>query len=66
MRRGLRNLLERHPHWRVCGEASDGREAVEKTKQEDPDVIVLDIQMPEMNGLDAAKSIRQRSPRVPS
>jgi DNA-binding NarL/FixJ family response regulator len=65
MRRGLRHLLERHPHWRVCGEASDGREAVQKAQQVDPDVIVLDFQMPEMNGLDAAKSIRQRSPRVP-
>jgi DNA-binding NarL/FixJ family response regulator len=65
MRRGLRHLLERHPHWTVCGEASDGREAVEKAKQEEPDVIVLDFQMPEMNGLDAAKSITQRSPRVP-
>src|SRR5258708_31465459 len=65
MRRGMRHLLERHPHWTVGGEASDGREAVEKAKQEEPDVIVLDFQMPEMNGLDAAKSITQRSPRVP-
>jgi DNA-binding NarL/FixJ family response regulator len=65
MRRGLRHLLERHPHWLVCGEASDGREAVQKAQQVDPDVIVLDFQMPEMNGLDAAKSIRQCSPRVP-
>lgn len=65
MRRGLRHLLERHPHWRVCGEASDGREAVEKAQQMEPDVIVLDFQMPEMNGLDAAKSITQHSPRVP-
>jgi DNA-binding NarL/FixJ family response regulator len=65
MRRGLRDLLERHPHWRVCGEASDGREAVQKAQQVEPDVIVLDFQMPEMNGLDAARSITQRSPRVP-
>jgi DNA-binding NarL/FixJ family response regulator len=65
MRRGLRHLLERNPHWRVCGEACDGREAVQKAQQVDPDVIVLDFQMPEMNGLDAAKSIRKQSPRVP-
>src|SRR3981081_3903626 len=65
MRRGLRHLLERHPHWRVCGEASDGREAGEKAKQIEPDVIVLAFQMPEMNGLDAAKSITERSPLVP-
>jgi DNA-binding NarL/FixJ family response regulator len=65
MRRGLRHLLERHPHWWVCGEASDGREAVKKAQEIEPDVIVLDFQMPEMNGLDAAKSITKRSPRVP-
>jgi DNA-binding NarL/FixJ family response regulator len=65
MRRGLRHLLERHPHWRVCGEAADGREAVEKAQEIEPDVIVLDFQMPEMNGLDAAKSITEHSPQVP-
>jgi DNA-binding NarL/FixJ family response regulator len=65
MRRGLRHLLERHPDWRVCGEASDGREAVQRAQQVEPDVIILDFQMPEMNGLDAAKSIRQRSPGLP-
>jgi DNA-binding NarL/FixJ family response regulator len=68
MRRCLRRLLERHPHWKVCGEAFDGREAVQKAQQVGPDVIVLDVldfQMPEMNGLDAARSIQQQSPRVP-
>lgn len=65
MRQSLRHLLERHPHWTVCGEASDGREAVKKAEQVGPDVIVLDFQMPEMNGLDAARSITRRLPRVP-
>ena len=65
MRLSLRRLLERHPHWTVCGEASDGREAVKKAEQVGPDVVVLDFQMPEMNGLDAARSIKQRSPAVP-
>ena len=64
-RRALKTSIGTHPGWRVCGEASDGREAVEKAKQIEPDVIVLDFQMPEMNGLDAAKSITERSPLVP-
>jgi DNA-binding NarL/FixJ family response regulator len=65
MRRCLRRLLERHPHWKVYGEAPDGREAVQKAQQVGPDVIVLDFQMPEMNGLDAARSLQEQSPRVP-
>jgi DNA-binding NarL/FixJ family response regulator len=65
MRRCLRTLLEQHDSWRVCSEASNGREAIQKAQQADPDVIVLDFQMPEMNGLDAAKEIRRRSPEIP-
>jgi DNA-binding NarL/FixJ family response regulator len=65
MRRCLRTLLEQHDSWRVCCEAANGREAVEKAQQTDPDVIVLDFQMPEMNGLDAAKEIRRWSPQIP-
>jgi len=65
MRRCLRTLLEQHGSWRVCCEASNGREAIERAQQAAPDVIVLDFHMPEMNGLDAAKEIRRRSPQVP-
>ena len=65
MRRCLRNLLEQEDHWRVCSEAANGREAIEKVQQSTPDVIVLDFQMPEMNGLDAAREIRRRSPEIP-
>ncbi len=65
MRRCLRTLLEQNDSWRVCSEASNGREAIERAQQTAPDVIVLDFQMPEMNGLDAAKEIRRRSPDVP-
>jgi DNA-binding NarL/FixJ family response regulator len=57
--------LEQQDSWRVCSEAANGREAVERAQQTAPDVIVLDFQMPEMNGLDAAKEIRRRSPDVP-
>jgi DNA-binding NarL/FixJ family response regulator len=65
MRRCLRLLLEQQEQWRVCSEAANGREAIEKAEQATPDLIVLDFQMPEMNGLDAAKEIRRRSPQIP-
>jgi len=65
IRRSLRSVLEAQDEWEVCAEASDGREAVAKFDREKFDVIVLDFQMPGMNGLDAAKQITQRSPSTP-
>jgi DNA-binding NarL/FixJ family response regulator len=65
MRRCLRNLLEQQDSWQVCSEATTGQEAIDKVREESPDVVVLDFQMPEMNGLDAAKEIRRRSPELP-
>lgn len=62
-RRSLRALIESRPEWRVCGEAADGKEAVEKAVSLDPDVILMDVSMPEMNGLDATKLIRHKAPR---
>jgi DNA-binding NarL/FixJ family response regulator len=62
-RRGLRSLLETHPEWEVCGEAIDGQEAVERVKELNPDVVVLDITMPRLNGLEAAQLIRKEAPR---
>src|SRR5207302_3496069 len=53
MRLGVRNLLEARPGWSICGEASNGKEAIEKTLECRPDIIVLDIAMPVMNGLEA-------------
>src|SRR5438309_3998423 len=50
-RRGLRSLLESHPEWEVCGEAIDGQEAVDRAKELNPDIVVLDITMPRLNGL---------------
>src|SRR5438093_13762415 len=65
MRRCLRTLLEREDQWKVCSEAANGREAIEKTQQSVPDLIVLDFQMPEMNGLDAAREIQRQYPEIP-
>ena len=63
VRRGLCVLLESHDGWKVCGEAADGRDAVEKTKQLKPDIVILDIGMPNLNGLAAARQILQNEPR---
>jgi DNA-binding NarL/FixJ family response regulator len=61
-RRGIRFLVEGHAGWQVCGEAKDGREAVDMASQLNPDVILLDIGMPNLNGLDAARQILAASP----
>jgi DNA-binding NarL/FixJ family response regulator len=57
VRRGLRDLLEKQPGWKVVGEATNGKEAVEKAKQLKPDVSILDISMPSLDGLEAARQI---------
>jgi len=57
VRKGLRSLLEAQPGWQVTAEASDGREAVEKAREIKPDITVLDISMPALNGLEAARQM---------
>jgi DNA-binding NarL/FixJ family response regulator len=63
-RRGIRSLLESHPGWEVCGEAVDGREAVASANRLKPDVVLLDIGMPSLNGLDAARQILAAAPET--
>lgn len=65
IRRCLRGLLDHREDWLVCEEASNGREAVEMFREKKPDLIVIDFQMPEMNGLDAARRIVALSPSTP-
>ncbi len=62
VRRGLCALLQKHEGWEVCGEASDGREAIEMAKQLKPDVVILDIGMPNLNGLDTTRQLLQHDP----
>ena len=64
-RQGIRALLEAHPGWEVCAEAKDGREAVELAATVNPALILLDIGMPNLNGLEAARQILASSPEVP-
>lgn len=64
VRAGLRALLESRAGWEVCGEAADGREAVEKATKLKPAVVVLDIGMPLLNGVEAARRIRKATPQT--
>jgi DNA-binding NarL/FixJ family response regulator len=64
MRRGLRLILEQHEGFEVLGEASDGREAVNLAEALHPDVAVLDITMPNLNGIEAARQITEKQPNV--
>lgn len=63
VRRGLVSLLKSHPRWEVCAEAQDGRQAVEKAKAVKPHVVILDIGMPNLNGLEAARQIQRDNPQ---
>jgi DNA-binding NarL/FixJ family response regulator len=62
VRRGVRSLLESHDGWEVCGEATTGRDAVEQSRRLRPDVVVMDLSLPELNGLDATRQILKDAP----
>ncbi len=64
VRRGVRALLESQPGWEVSAEAKTGREAVEVTKRLHPDIVVMDLSLPELNGLEATRQILKESPRT--
>jgi DNA-binding NarL/FixJ family response regulator len=64
VRKGLTALLQAQADWEVCGEAADGREAVEKAQQLKPDVVILDIGMPSLNGLEATRQILKTNPQA--
>jgi DNA-binding NarL/FixJ family response regulator len=62
VRCGLKMLIEQHEGWTVCGQAVDGRDAIDKAVDLKPDMILLDITMPRLDGLSALPLIRQKSP----
>lgn len=64
IREGLRTILERHPGWTVCGEAATGRQALAEAIRLQPEVILMDISMPELNGLDATPQILEKLPNA--
>ncbi|HZR22916.1 MAG TPA: response regulator transcription factor [Vicinamibacterales bacterium] len=64
VRRGVRALLESHAGWEVVAEATNGREALEAVKQHQPDIVVMDLSLPDLNGLDATRQIVSQSPQT--
>lgn len=64
VRQGLRTVLENGTGWTVCGEADNGRDAVEQVMALKPDIVVLDLAMPNLNGLEATRQILARTPRI--
>ena len=64
VRQGLRKILETQPGWEIVAEAGDGREAIKKTLELMPDVVILDIAMPRLNGVEAVQQIVRRAPAI--
>jgi DNA-binding NarL/FixJ family response regulator len=64
VRRGLRATLEERPGWEVVGEAGDGEEAIKLSLKLRPDLLVLDVNMPKQNGLEVARTLQERAPKI--
>jgi NarL family two-component system response regulator LiaR len=65
VRRIIKNYITQRPDLAVCGEAANGREAVERTRALRPDLVLLDLVMPEMNGVEVASVLKQSMPEIP-
>jgi DNA-binding NarL/FixJ family response regulator len=65
VRKSLRTVLQANPDWEICGEAADGESAVELFKELHPNVVILDFQMPGINGIETASRMSQIAPAVP-
>ncbi|MEQ1860644.1 MAG: response regulator transcription factor [Chthoniobacteraceae bacterium] len=64
VRRGMRPLIDSHPGWEICAEASDGREAVDLALKHKPDVAVIDVGLPRLNGVEATRQIKRELPET--
>lgn len=64
IRKAVRSILEDHPHFEVCGEAIDGANAIVEAKRLEPDVVVLNVTMPVLNGFEAAREIKKDLPEM--
>ena len=64
VRRGLRTILAAHQDWEVCGEASGGQEAIQKAVELQPELVIMDISMPGLSGLQATRQIREALPQT--
>jgi NarL family two-component system response regulator LiaR len=65
IRRSLRNLFEQQPDWAICGEAENGCEGIDKAQKLHPDLIVIDLAMPHLNGIDASRMLKRLLPTTP-
>ena len=65
IRKTVREALEEQTGWLICGEAENGKQAIEKAQQLKPDLIILDLSMPVMNGLEAAQALKKLMPAIP-
>jgi DNA-binding NarL/FixJ family response regulator len=61
----LREVVEKHSNWEICGEASDGLEAVSQAGQLNPDILIIDLTMPNLNGFEAGNAIHSAAPKLP-
>lgn len=64
VRKGLKEILEEQPGWKVCGEAANGRDAVTQAVELKPKIALVDLEMPELNGLEATRQIKKNAPSV--
>jgi DNA-binding NarL/FixJ family response regulator len=65
LRRSLRTLLEQEPEWVVCGEAGNGRDGIDQALRLHPDLVVIDLIMPVMNGIEASRALKKLMPATP-
>ena len=65
IRRSLRTVLQQQPEWKVCGEAENGREGIDKALHLHPDLVVIDLIMPVMNGIEATRALKRLLPTTP-